>query len=236
MTGRGGGSGEGTGPGPSPADERLERQLQFLLEIDRLKTVLRRTLLTDRSRRENSAEHSWHIALMAVLLAEYAPPGTNIDRVVRMLLVHDLVEIDAGDTFAYDTAGNAIREDRERAAADRIFGLLPQIQGDELRALWEEFEAGASADARFALAIDRLQPLLQNVNAEGGTWRSHGVTQDQVLARMSPIADASQTLWRYVEWAVTEVWIHGQVRDPDADPPADLPSPGNSSAGFRPTH
>jgi putative hydrolase of HD superfamily len=197
---------------------RFERQLAFIVEIDRLKTVLRRTLLADRSRRENSAEHSWHVAVMAPLLAEYAPAGTDVDRVVRMLLVHDLVEIDAGDTFAYDAAGNADRDRRERLAADRIFGLLPPDQAAGLRLLWEEFERGESADARFAIALDRLQPLIQNVLAQGGAWRSHGVTQDQVLGRMRPIAAATPALWVWVETMITEVWARGRVRDPDATP------------------
>lgn len=178
--------------------------------------MLRRTLLTDGSRRETSAEHSWHIALMAVLLAEHAPEGTDIGRVVRMLLVHDLVEIDAGDTFAYDDAGNVTRVERENAAADRIFGLLPPDQAGPLRALWDEFEAGSTAEARFALALDRLQPLLQNLVLRGGTWRAPGVTMERVLDRMRPIGRASPALWSFAEWAVSEVWLNGRLRDPDA--------------------
>ena len=202
----------------SPADDRLLGQLRFLVEIDRLKTVRRRTLLTDRSRRENSAEHSWHIALMAILLSEYAAPGLDIARVVSMLLVHDLVEIDAGDTFAYDVDGNATREAREHEAAGRLFGLLPADQGRMLRQLWEEFEASGTPEACFAHAIDRLQPLLQNVMGKGGTWRSHGVTREQVIERMRPIAETCPTLWRYAEWAIAEVWVKGEVRDPEQDP------------------
>ena len=143
--------------------DRFEQQLRFIVEIDRLKNVLRRTLLTDASRRENSAEHSWHIALMAPLLAEHACEPVNVERVMRMLLVHDIVEIDAGDTFAYDANGNADKAERERRAADRLYGLLPDDQARELRAAWEEFEAAESAEARFAHALDRLQPLLQNL-------------------------------------------------------------------------
>lgn len=199
----------------SPADARLERQFRFLVEADRLKTVLRRTQLTDRSRRENSAEHSWHLALMAMLLHEQAPSGVDLAHVIRMLIVHDLVEIDAGDTFAYDAEASATREARERVAADRIFGLLPDDQAAELRALWDEFEDGRTPEARFAHAIDRLQPLLQNVYGDGGTWRSSGVTQEQVLARMRPIAEASEPLWRYAEWAVLHVWTTGRVRNPE---------------------
>jgi putative hydrolase of HD superfamily len=155
---------------------------------------------------------------MALLLGEYAEPGLDMTRVMSMLLVHDLVEIDAGDTFAYDVTGNASRVEREQNAADRIFGLLPDDQRSMVRALWDEFEAGATRESRFALAVDRLQPLVQNVTASGGTWRSHGVTMEQVLERMSPLAAACPTLWRYAEWAVTEVWVSGMVRDPEAEP------------------
>jgi putative hydrolase of HD superfamily len=194
------------------SDERFAQQLRFIVEIDKLKRVLRRTLLTDKSRRENSAEHSWHIALMAPILAEYAAADVDVLRVVKMLLVHDLVEIDAGDTFAYDADGHLDKEDRERAAADRIFGLLPADQRRELRELWDEFEVSESADARFALALDRLQPLLQNVHADGGTWRSHGVTQEQVLERMLPIKRTSDLLWAYAVEAIETVWVKGDVR------------------------
>ena len=151
--------------------ESLPQQIDFILEIDRLKSVLRRTSLLDHSRRENTAEHSWQIALMAVLLAEYADPQVDINRVVMMLLVHDLVEIDAGDTFIYDEQARVTQADRERRAADRIFGLLPQGQGQRLRALWEEFETRESPEARFASAIDRLQPLLSNYFTKGSSWK-----------------------------------------------------------------
>lgn len=175
--------------------DRLARELAFVVEIDRLKSVLRRTTLCDGSRLENSAEHSWHLAMMAVVLGGHAGPGVDVGRVVRMLLVHDLVEIDAGDTFAYDDAANVGREARERLAAGRLFGLLPAELGRELGALWEEFEAGQTADARFAAALDRLQPLLNNDRSSGGSWRTHGVTRAQVLARMQPIQDGLPALW-----------------------------------------
>jgi putative hydrolase of HD superfamily len=198
-------------------DERFARQVRFIVEIDKLKRVLRRTLLTDQSRRENSAEHSWHIALMAPILAEYAAEEIDVLRAMKMLLVHDLVEIDAGDTFAYDAAGHLDKEDRERAAADRVFGLLPEEQASELRSLWNEFEESESPEARFALALDRLQPLLQNVHADGGTWRSHGVTREQVLERMSPIRQTSVFLWEYAIEAVETVWVKGMVRVIEGD-------------------
>jgi putative hydrolase of HD superfamily len=193
-------------------ESRFEQQIRFVVEVDRLKTILRRTLLTDRSRRENSAEHSWHVALMATLLVEHAGAAVDLARVIEMLLVHDIVEIDAGDTFAYDAAGNASKVARERAAADRLFGLLPPDQGRRLRVLWEEFEDGTSAEARYAIALDRLQPLLQNVRAAGGAWRSHGVTREQVLERMQPIRAISDALWDWVVQQIDTVWINGRIR------------------------
>lgn len=175
--------------------DRIAQQLAFVTDIDRLKNVLRRTSLCDSSRVENSAEHSWHLAMMAVVFAEHAGPGVDVGRVVRMVLVHDLVEIDAGDTFAYDDVGNGDREARERAAADRLFALLPDDQGPALRALWEEFEARQTPDARMAAALDRLQPLLANDRCSGGTWRIYHVTRAQVLARMDPVREGLPALW-----------------------------------------
>jgi len=176
----------------------LARRIRFALQADRLKGVVRRTRLVDGSRHENSAEHSWHLALLAVLLADTAGPEVDAARVVRMLLVHDLVEVEAGDTFAYDAAANLGRDERERLAAERIFGLLPEGQGDELRALWEEFEAGETPDARFAVAMDRFQPLLLNYHGGGGSWREHGITRAQVLRRMAPIELGAPALWAMV--------------------------------------
>lgn len=187
-------------------NHRLQDQLAFIAEIDGLKAVLRQSRLTDGSRRENSAEHSWHLALMAVLLEEFADPGTDIRRTMEMVLVHDIVEIDAGDTFAYDAEGNADREEREQAAADRIFALLPDDQTLHVRALWDEFEQGDTAEARYALALDRLQPLIQNVYAGGGSWLARRVTREQVLERMQPIRHLSATLWQWVVTAIDETW------------------------------
>jgi len=177
---------------------RLDRQLAFVREIDRLKGVLRRTTLHDASRRENSAEHSWHLATMAMAMAEYAPAGTDVSHAVRLCLVHDVVEIDAGDTFAYDTAGYADKEAREQAAAARLFGLLPPDQADAWRALWEEFEANATPTARYANALDRLQPLLANLATGGGSWHSSGVTPAAVRRRMAPIEHGCPALWPWV--------------------------------------
>lgn len=191
------------------AAERLARQIAFIVELDRLKRVLRQSLVTGDGRRENSAEHSWHLALMAATLAEYAAPGVDVGRATRMVLLHDVVEIDAGDTFAYDLAGQAGRVERETRAAARIFGLLPPDQAASLAALWREFEAGESADARFAVALDRLQPMLQNLHTEGGTWQIHGVTLDRVLVRAAPIREASPALWDYVTRLLEEAAASG---------------------------
>jgi putative hydrolase of HD superfamily len=177
---------------------RLSLQLAFILEIDKLKTILRQTLLTDSSRRENSAEHSWHLGVMALVLTEYAPQPLDVSRAMKMALVHDLIEIYAGDTFAYDTAGNATKAKREQQAAQRIFGLLPTDQGQELRSLWEEFEAAETAEARYVNALDRLQPLLHNSRTDGGTWRIHSVSREQVYARMDPVRTGTPELWPFV--------------------------------------
>lgn len=173
---------------------RLMEQLAFILEVEKLKTVLRKTPLLDRSRVENDAEHTWQLALMAMVLSEHAREPVDLLRVIRMLLIHDIVEIDAGDTFAYDSVGLASQVERELKAADRIFALLPDDQAKEFRALWDEFELKASDDARFANAMDRLQPLLHNFFTEGGTWSANGVTSTDVDRRMAPIGIASATL------------------------------------------
>ncbi|GAB3206488.1 HD domain-containing protein [Marinactinospora thermotolerans] len=177
--------------------ERLTAQLRFILEVDKLKRILRRNLLVDGSRRENDAEHSWHLALTARVFAEYAPQGTDIEHVVELLLVHDIVEIDAGDTFVYDTRMSASQAERERVAADRIFALLPKDQATYARGLWEEFEARLTPEARFAKAIDRLAPMLANWHTDGGTWVQYGVTKDQVLEKVRIIAEGSEALGSY---------------------------------------
>ena len=162
----------------------LDDQITFLLEADRLKTVLRQSTLTDRSRRENSAEHSWHLALMALVLAEYALPGLDLQRVLTMLVLHDLVEIDAGDLFAYAPPDALARQElAERAAADRLFGLLPPGQSERFRGIWDEFEERVSQEAKFARAMDRLQPMLINMVTGGGTWLAHGVTARLIMSR-----------------------------------------------------
>jgi putative hydrolase of HD superfamily len=180
------------------SDDRLTQQMAFLVQADRLKTIIRRTPLTDNSRLENSAEHSWHLALAAMALAEHAPAEVNLARVLELVVVHDLVEIDAGDTFAYDPAGHVTKIERERAAAERLFGLLPADQREKFRGLWDEFESHDTIEARFANALDRLQALLLNSESGGGSWRTHRVTRQQVLARMRPIETALPTVWPFV--------------------------------------
>lgn len=192
--------------------DRLQQQLSFILEIDKLKSILRQTLIIDRSRRENTAEHSWHLAVMAGLLAEYATGPVDVARVTRMVLVHDIVEIDAGDTFAFDADGILTKKDREREAADRIFGLLPPEQGRELRGLWEEFEAEETEDAQFANAIDRLEPCLLNANTEGGTWRKHSPSLDKVMERMKPVKLYMPQVWPVVQKIIDEAVANGWVR------------------------
>jgi len=183
------------------------------MEIDKLKTILRQTSLMDNSRRENSAEHSWHLAVMALTLGEYAESGTDLTRVVKMVLVHDIVEIDAGDTFAYDAVGYTDKNEREERAAVRIFGLLPDEQRDELITLWHEFEAIATPEARFANALDRLEPLLGNYAVGGGSWQKAGVTLAKVQKRMEPIGNVSAALGAYVQQILADSVAKGYLRE-----------------------
>lgn len=193
--------------------QRLSQQISFLVQADRLKTIIRRTPLTDNSRLENSAEHSWHLALAAFILREYAPADCDLDRVLRLVVVHDLVEIDAGDTFAYDRnpSVHASKAERERAAADRLFGLLPVEQEAEMRSLWEEFEAHESLDARYANALDRFQALLLNSESGGGSWLTHRVTRTQVLGRMAPVQLALPRLWPFVLDTIERACASGAI-------------------------
>lgn len=193
------------------SEQRLTRQLDFILEVEKLKQIFRQTVLPGDGRRENDAEHSWHLSLMAVLLVEHASEEVELLKVVEMLLIHDLVEIDAGDTFAYDAAGNADKVERERRAAERIFRLLPAEQMARVRHLWEEFEARQTAEARYAAALDRLQPLMLNFRTEGLAWRRHGVTRDQVIARNRHIEEGSPLLWKYAEELIEEAVKRGYL-------------------------
>jgi putative hydrolase of HD superfamily len=180
-------------------NERFKRQIDFILEVDKLKQILRRTVLTDRSRQENSAEHSWHIALMVLVLSEYADENDlDFFRVIKLLLIHDLVEIDAGDTYCYDQNSTQNQREREITAADRIFELLPSDQARSFRALWDEYEARETPESRFANTLDRLQPFLHNYFTQGYSWRKHAVQRHHVVSRMQPVEDGSPFLWTYV--------------------------------------
>jgi putative hydrolase of HD superfamily len=179
--------------------DRLARQLAFVVEIDKLKQVFRQTYLMDASRKENDAEHSWHLAMTVALLGEYAAQEVDMERVVKMSLLHDLVEIDAGDVVVYDAAARAGQAAKEQAAAERIFGLLPDDQRDELRSLWDEFEARQTSEARFAKAVDRLGPILHNYCTQGRAWQEHGVTRRLAAETNRHIADGSPELWAFVE-------------------------------------
>jgi len=192
--------------------ERLTRQIEFIREVDKLKTIRRQTLLTDASRLENDAEHSWHLALMALVLGEYAG-SSEIDllHVIRMVLIHDLVEIDAGDTYCYDEAGYRDKKERETAAAERIFNLLPADQAAEIRYLWDEFEASETPEARFANALDRLQPLMHNVATRGRMWKRHGIVQSQVIDRNRKIDDGAPDLWAFARKLIEQAVSDGHL-------------------------
>ena len=197
-----------------PEPSSLDRQFAFIVEIDKLKAVLRQNSLVDRSRRENSAEHSWHVALMALVLAEHAAAPVDTGRVIELLLVHDLVEIDAGDTFAYDTQGAETQHQRETAAADRIFGLLPQDQGARLRARWDEFAASETPEARFAQAVDRLMPMVHNALTEGSAWQANQVVADQVRRRAESITRGAPSLGALANRLIEASVAAGHLPDP----------------------
>jgi putative hydrolase of HD superfamily len=184
----------------SPGQQnRFRQQIEFILEIDKLKNILRKTILMDRSRRENSAEHSWHIALTVLILSEYAKDSdVDLFRVMKILLIHDLIEIDAGDTYCYDDQGRQDQTRREKKAADRIFNLLPADQATTLRELWDEFEERKTPESRFANALDRLQPFLHNYFTGGQTWQENKIISAQVKSRMHPVDDGAPVLWNYV--------------------------------------
>ncbi|MBK0403245.1 HD domain-containing protein [Adhaeribacter sp. BT258] len=184
--------------------ESLLQQIAFIKEIDKLKYIQRKTRLLNSDRHENDAEHSWHLAMMAIVLAEHANEPIDILKVVKMVLIHDIVEIDAGDTFIYDTQKSHSNADEERLAANRIFGLLPEEQARELIAIWEEFEAGETSEAKFARTMDRLEPLLQNTSNNGGTWNEFGVDYSKVYAKKSIMKEGSATIWNYAEKLINE--------------------------------
>ena len=192
---------------------RLEKQLQFILEIDKVKKIIRQTPLSDASRKENDAEHSWHIALMAYLLQEYAEEPVEVSKVLLMVLIHDLVEIDAGDTYAYDEEGAKTKDERERKAADHIFGMLPEDQGMYLKALWEEFEAYETAEAKYAHLLDNFQPLLLNDAAGGISWTEHQVKKSQIYKRNEKVEETSATIWKCMQDKIDKHIQAGHVLD-----------------------
>ena len=193
--------------------QRLDQQIEFILEMDRLKTVLRQNKTPSAQRRENTAEHSWHLAIMGLVLEDQSPTQVDRAKVLSMLLLHDVVEIDAGDTFAYDQHGHEDKARREQAAADRLFGLLPTDQEDELRAVWDEFEAGLSDEAKLARALDRLQPILLNhrCGAES-SWARHGISKDQVLERNVEVRALSPALWALLNQCCDEAVQAGHLK------------------------
>lgn len=193
--------------------ERLQKQMDFIVEVDKVKQIIRQTYLSDASRKEDDAEHSWHLALMAVLLSEYSNEEVDLKKVVPMVLIHDLVEIDAGDTYAYDEAGAQTKVERETKAADRIFGMLPEDQGRWFRDLWDEFEAYESADAKFAHVLDNCQPLVLNDASNGRSWAEHGVRKSQIYKRNEYTSEGSREIWKYMQKLIDKHVELGHVID-----------------------
>lgn len=193
--------------------DRLQKQMDFIVEIDKVKKIMRQTYLADASRKENDAEHSWHLALMAVLLKEYSNEDVDLSKVIPMVLIHDLVEIDAGDTYAYSGEDPEETEARERKAALRIFGMLPEDQGQWLRSLWEEFEAYETSEAKFARTLDNCQPLLLNDASDGKSWKEHGVHKSQIYKRNQHTGEGSREIWEYMQKLIDRHIQLGHVTD-----------------------
>lgn len=192
--------------------ERLEQQIAFVKQIDKLKYIQRKTRLFNSDRHENDAEHSWHLAMMAMVLAEHANGQVDLLKVIKMVLIHDIVEIDAGDTFLYDTSKSHINTEEELIAAKRIFGMLPEEQAQDLLDVWVEFESGQTAEARFAKALDRLQPILQNVTNGGGTWKEFEIQLTKILQKVCVIEKGSSILWDYGEEQILDTAKKGHIR------------------------
>jgi putative hydrolase of HD superfamily len=192
--------------------KQLLKQIEFIKEIDKIKYILRRTRLINSNRRENDAEHSWHLAVMAMILAEHANESVDVLKVIKMVLIHDIVEIDTGDVFMFDTTRSHTNTEEELEAARRIFGMLPTAQAEELLALWEEFEAAESNEARFAKSLDRLEPLLQNASNEGGTWYEYDVKYDKEYRVQKQISESSDLLWSYAEQLINDCVEQGILK------------------------
>lgn len=194
-------------------NKHLDQQLKFVAEIDKMTQIFRRTMLIDGSRRENDAEHSWHIAVMALLFSDYVKEKPDLGRVVKMLVVHDLVEIYAGDTFAFDVEANKSKEENEIAAADKLFSQLPEEQGKEIRSLWEEFDEMKTPDSIYANCMDRVQPFLHNTLTTGATWVEGGVAKSQVEKRLAVVKENMPELWNWLEINIAEAIKNGWIKD-----------------------
>lgn len=192
-------------------DERLIKDIDFIVELDKMKSILRQTSIIGEDRREDDAQHSWHISLMAIILADYANEKIDLLKTIKMLLIHDLVELEAGDTFCYDKKGNEDKRERELKAADKVFGMLDESKGREMRELWDEFEAMESPEALFAVSMDRLQPMLNNYHNNGGTWRKFDVSQSDIYKRIDPVKRSSSELWKYVEYMLSDAFEKGLI-------------------------
>ena len=203
----------GIGDFLSSGNFRLDQQLKFSAEIDKMTQVYRRTLLISGERQENDAEHSWHVAVMALLFKEYCIEEPNVERAIKMLVVHDLIEIYAGDTFAYDVKGNQDKAEREALAADKLYSQLPEEQGAELRALWEEFDAMETVDAKYAACLDRLQPLLHNTLTEGHTWRDGGAVRPQVEERSAIIKEFMPEVYNWIKKNIDRSVANGWLKE-----------------------
>ena len=193
-------------------NERLKKQIDFITEIDKLKNIYRQTYVLNEDRKENDSEHSWHIAVLAFILAEYSDEPVDVLKTVKMLLIHDIVEIDAGDTYYYDSEGYKSKKEREEKASERIFGLLPDDQRDEMLSLWNEFEERKTPESKFANVLDRVQPLTLNYKKHGIAWQEHGIYRNQVLERNSYMKDGSETLWNYVNEIVNDAHKNGWLK------------------------
>ncbi|MDD7184064.1 MAG: HD domain-containing protein [Oscillospiraceae bacterium] len=193
-------------------NERLKKQIDFITEIDKLKNIYRQTYVLNEDRKENDSEHSWHIAVLAFILAEYSDEPVDVLKTVKMLLIHDIVEIDAGDTYYYDSEGYKSKREREEKASERIFGLLPDDQRDEMLSLWNEFEERKTPESKFANVLDHVQPLTLNYKKHGIAWQEHGIYRNQVLERNSYMKDGSETLWNYVNEIVNDAHKNGWLK------------------------
>lgn len=193
--------------------DRIKKQLEFMLELDKMKNLYRQTYVLHENRKENDAEHSWHLAIMAMLLSEYSNAPIDVLHVMKMVLIHDVVEIDAGDTYCYDEEGYKSKADREEKAAQRIFGILPEDQKEEFYALWREFEDSVTPDARFAAMLDRMQPMMLNYTKEGISWREHGIHKEQVMARNMAYFDASDQLAEVIQHVLNDAGEKGWLKE-----------------------